>query len=343
MKKWAIYKHICPEGKIYIGKTSRPPIRRWTSGNKYRNNIDLCEAIQRNGGEDEFLTAFEHYILSSDAETWIEWHRDLSFDETNVFTEEEAELFEKLWVYIYDSMDPRKGYNRTTGGERGFSYSEVAKLRFVKAREGMHCGSENPFWGKSHSVETREKISQLARMRTGERSSFYGKHHTSEAKEKNRQAHLGMYDGECNPFYGCHHTEKAKSQMSEQHKKIISSYDLTGKRLETYPSVSSAAETMGVSIATISACATKKTKMSCGMVWRYSTEDQLPENELPANHVFCKPISQYSLDGELIKTFASLKEAANDTGISGTSISKVALGKATQAGGFKWKYNEVTH
>ena len=46
-------------------------------------------------------------------------------------------------------------------------------------------------------------------MREGEKNPFYGKHHTEENKEKNRQAHLGK-----------HHSEKTKKKMSLSKKGI---------------------------------------------------------------------------------------------------------------------------
>ena len=42
--------------------------------------------------------------------------------------------------------------------------------------------------GKTASLETKTRLSAI---RTGEKNPFYGKHHTEEAKERNRQAHLG--------------------------------------------------------------------------------------------------------------------------------------------------------
>lgn len=281
MKKWAVYMHICPDGLCYIGKTFRPPLTRWTSGSKYRKNADFYESINKNGGESEFLSQFKHYTLSADECTWVEWHRDMTYKETNIFDEDKANTLAKKFIDIYDSMNPEKGYNRTSGGDKEYFYSSLSIERNAKAHEGMFDGEKNPFSGKTHSDETKQLLSQLAQMRTGDKNPFSGKHHTDETKEKLRQSHLGRYDGEKNPFHGQHHTEEIKRQLSEQHQKTVSSYDLTGKRQQTFPSVSSAAEEMGVSISSISACATKQTRTSCKLIWRFSDAEQLPENELP--------------------------------------------------------------
>lgn len=52
-------------------------------------------------------------------------------------------------------------------------------------------GEGNPFYGKTHSLKTREKISLYRRTHS---SAFKGKHHTSDAIEANRLAHLGKRD-----------------------------------------------------------------------------------------------------------------------------------------------------
>lgn len=51
-----------------------------------------------------------------------------------------------------------------------------------------------------------------------------------------------------------------------------------------------------------------------------------------------KPVGQYTLDGELVKTWVSTMEAERQTGFSRSNISQVARGKHKQAYGYIWKY-----
>lgn len=52
-----------------------------------------------------------------------------------------------------------------------------------------------------------------------------------------------------------------------------------------------------------------------------------------------KPIHQLTLDGKHIKTFNSIKEAAESLGMADAShITAVARRRRKQCGGFKWKY-----
>jgi len=52
-----------------------------------------------------------------------------------------------------------------------------------------------------------------------------------------------------------------------------------------------------------------------------------------------KKVEQYSLEGELLTTFDSIKDAGETTNIHRTSITKVCLGARKSAGGYIWKYS----
>lgn len=336
-KMYCIYMHISPEGLRYIGKTSRKPIQRWTQGNKYRGNKDFYNAIAKYG-ENNFLSVFEHFYLDAGKKSWMLWHRDLPVKVTNVFSYEEAEQLEKAWIAIFDTMNPEKGFNRASGGERDFYISPISKAYNREAHADFdYSGENNPFYGKEHSDETKALLKHLASLRIGEKNSFYGRRHTQEAKERNRQAHLGLYDGEKNPFYGKQHSEKTKDRISAKHNKPISAYALDGSYVKTFPSALVAAEEMDVSVQTISMCATKATKTSCGMIWRYFKCTQLPEDELPKKHALCKTVAQYNLQGEFVKTFDSLTEAAKSARTTIQNISQCVNGRFKQAGGYIWR------
>lgn len=61
-----------------------------------------------------------------------------------------------------------------------------------------------------------------------------------------------------------------------------------------------------------------------------------------ANHEkMKKAVSQYSLSGELIARYDSLREAADKTGIAMQNISAVARGERGTAGGYKWVRDDI--
>ena len=47
-----------------------------------------------------------------------------------------------------------------------------------------YSGKGNPFYGKTHTQEVKEALSELAKNRTGELNPFYGKRHSEETKRK---------------------------------------------------------------------------------------------------------------------------------------------------------------
>lgn len=74
--------------------------------------------------------------------------------------------------------------------------------------------------------------------------------------------------------------------------------------------------------------------------WREGKESPMygrkpSENTLLAHR---KVILQFSLDGEFIKEFSSIKEASGEIGISKPAIVHCLKGKTKKAGGYKWKY-----
>lgn len=53
---------------------------------------------------------------------------------------------------------------------------------------------------------------------------------------------------------------------------------------------------------------------------------------------YSKPVQQYGLQGNLIATFSSVREAERATGICHSAISRTCKGKYKQTGGFVWRY-----
>ena len=92
-KKYTVYKHISPSGKVYIGITSMPVKRRWDNGRGYINNKYFYRAICKYCWDN-----FEHVILFEG------------------LRKEEACLMEKCYIALYDSINSDKGYNINLGG-----------------------------------------------------------------------------------------------------------------------------------------------------------------------------------------------------------------------------------
>jgi len=57
----------------------------------------------------------------------------------------------------------------------------------IKKKKEMMTGEKNPFYGKHHSEETKDKIRENRPDVCGEKNPFYGKCHSEETKQKIRE------------------------------------------------------------------------------------------------------------------------------------------------------------
>lgn len=73
---------------------------------------------------------------------------------------------------------------------------------------------------------------------------------------------------------------------------------------------------------------------------KYNTKEESRHGKKLGGKTKSKPVLQFTLDGEFIKTYPSAKEAERQTGINRTSISYCCNGKLKTAGGFIWKFAE---
>lgn len=92
---YKVYKHVSPNGKVYIGITNQKPSRRWgKNGQGYKENDYFYRAIKKHGWNN-----FRHIIIADG------------------LTEEEACELEIKLIEKYNSTDRSCGYNRHFGGK----------------------------------------------------------------------------------------------------------------------------------------------------------------------------------------------------------------------------------
>lgn len=158
-KKYSVYKHTSPEGKVYIGCTGDNPKDRWHK--RYDHNIELSKDIETMGWDK-----FEHTVIES----------NMSMDD--------AYNLEKELIRMYKSNDPRYGYNKSIGGKvnSGMIRSEEYKKKMSEALQG----EKHPLYGKRHSEESKRKMSESTR---GENHPMYGKHLSETTKRKLSESH----------------------------------------------------------------------------------------------------------------------------------------------------------
>jgi len=110
--------------------------------------------------------------------------------------------------------------NLTIGGEGsiGFKHSLETKQKLSDIARNRSSEINNKISnankGKKASEETRQKMSN---SRLGKNNPIFGKGHTKEAREKMSKNQKRLF-GKDNHFFNKHHSEEAKRKNSEAHK-----------------------------------------------------------------------------------------------------------------------------
>ncbi len=163
-KTYTVYKHLFPNGKVYIGITCQRISSRWgRKGRGYRTQPYIWRAIQKYGWDN-----IEHIVIAEG------------------LSEEDASIAEKKLIKRYDSRNPEKGYNIDCGGSTisgGWHQPDSAKEHL---RE-IHLGENNHMYGKHWSDEQKElrrKASSFKRSEETKAKMSLAQSHRSEEYKK---------------------------------------------------------------------------------------------------------------------------------------------------------------
>jgi len=213
-------------GKIYIGKTSRPLDKRVYDHCYRGSGTPIQKAIKKYG-----IQAFEWSIIDT------------------AICKEILNEKEEYWISYLNSKAPN-GYNLTDGGDgqsKGFRHSEESKKKISEAGKGHTVTKEareklsNFLTGKKLAEETCKKISiankgklkgkpksedhkrKLSASLKGRVSPMKGRHLSEDSKSKISKSLEGHFVTEetKNKMRRRSYTEETKRKMSESHKKII--------------------------------------------------------------------------------------------------------------------------
>lgn len=148
--------------KVYIGYT-QTTLKRRISAHYGASNKNKSNNYFRNALKKYKKNVFEWFIIY------------------------ESELLETLkdreryYIVFFKSNNKKFGYNLTDGGEQCHFNEEVCEKISKKAKERNLTGEKNPFFGKTHSEETKKHLSKI---RKGIINNPNFKNHTEETKLK---------------------------------------------------------------------------------------------------------------------------------------------------------------
>lgn len=219
-------------------------------------------------------------------------------------TKEEALEAERYYIARFRSAEREFGYNISLGGDGVFSVSE-------QTREAMSRA------GKRRMSRPDERQKNIERGK----KQFA----TAEAREKDRQTQVQ---------YLIDHPEKRLIRA-----KAINQYSLEGKFIKRWDCISDVRKEYG-SFNTAAVGSTRRgRKTSHGFMWRYAEGDDTSNIEAYVpSYTHTKEVYQLSLEGELIKTWRSTKEAAESLNKRTGNIISCCNYQRNNAYGYIWRY-----
>ena len=229
-------------------------------------------------------------------------------DEENLIDLFAREHFEVHRLLALENPDNDKliyAWNRMCNSKNG-DYQitgeeyEEARIAFSELRKNM-TGEVAPFYGKHHTEETKSKISKTESGRT---LSEYTKNKISESKK-----------GEKHPMYGKHLSEEHRAKISKTEK----SKTLTDE------------------------CKKKIGEAHKGKVTSEETKKKLSEVRkgkfVGVENPVARAVDQYDLQGNFIKRWDCIKDAAEELNICYSKIGACCRGERKTCGGYRWKYS----
>lgn len=172
-------------GKMYIGQTSDPDVRKRRHLNGYETGCHaLYNAVSKYGKE-----SFDFNLLEQ------------------IETIEQANNQEKRWIEALGTMSPN-GYNLRYGGDAGGkpSLETIEKIR--QANLGRIQSEEEKskraasHRGRKNTSETIEKMRLAARNKSPEKYSMSGKKHSAETRYKMRISSIKSHCKRGHPLSG---------------------------------------------------------------------------------------------------------------------------------------------
>lgn len=229
---YTVYKHTTPSNKVYIGITSRNPVKRWESGKGYKTNEYFYRAILKYGWDN-----IKHEILFTG------------------LSKEQAELKEIELIKLYNSIDSKYGYNLREGGSTySFNSTTIEKMRI------SHLG-------KSLTDEQKTKISNSLKGRKTSKGML-GHEHSKKTKRLMSERRKGItYSKTTIEKMSKGRTGKCVGINNHKSKSVINL--TTG---EVFYTLKEACEKYGVCHSGVSQVCSGKAKTCGGYVWAYYEE-----------------------------------------------------------------------
>lgn len=266
-----IYAIKSPSNKVYVGKTYnlRKRIAAHMHIARKGSSIILHNSIRKYGWD-----AHELFILEC-------------------IPDEKLNDMEMFWIRRLNTycQNNQMGLNMTLGGD-GQRSSWMHKTELRKWFSNKFTGEGNPFYGKKHSEETKNGMSENAKIRNKK-------------------------DGRLVPKWG---VEKGWGVV----RKVVVAYDSTGHFIGEYISLTECAKRLGVNIGSIKDSAIYGSWIGGKFMVKYKTEDYSLKIEVGdiKKQTVKRPVVYLFNSYQIV--YPSAIEASKELGVPKTSINRAA-------------------
>ena len=140
---------------------------------------------------------------------------------------------------------------------------------------------------------------------------------------------------------GYTHSDETIRMISESNMIEVNQYSLDGNFIKTWPSATTIFDVLGISIPHINTICNghNQRKTAGGYMWRFASYGMDNIKPFKCNRGSNRlKINQYSLEGQFIKTWESMANVENKTGIPNSKVAMACMGKRLSTGGYQWRY-----
>lgn len=249
----------------------------------------------------------------------------------------------------------REEWKNVVGFEHRYEISDHGNVRTKSLPRRV--GRKDAYMSKSINLKPQTSRNGYAYVNLWKDEQHHHKYvHrlVAEAFIKNREGkpQVNHLDGEkmnncvsnlewATPFENVTHS--TSTNLNKAAKTAVSQYELDGRYIKSFLSISDASKITGIYYSSIRSAAGGYHKSAGGFLWRKdngSRDDLIIDAPIPGVKDGKKRIFQYSLDGDLLGSYESLKAAQDSTGISFYALSKCANGVNKTSGGFLWSFTK---